>query len=92
MIFTKLLTWYQQVSRQRGYASFYDVYAPKLWGLILLADLPIPESEAILTNTLAKAWKQFDKPARAEKHFFVRLIGLACQEGLPVNNLRAILR
>jgi hypothetical protein len=79
-------------SDQRAYNSFYDTYAPKLWGIIILSDLPVPESETILVNTLAKAWKQFDQHTRSEKHFFTQLIGLAYKEGLPVDCLKAIPR
>jgi hypothetical protein len=79
-------------SDQRAYNSFYDTYAPKLWGIIILSDLPMPESETILVNTLAKAWKQFDQHTRSEKHFFTQLIGLAYKEGLPVDYLKAIPR
>lgn len=77
---------------QRAYALFYDTYAPKLWGIILLSDLLMPESETILVNTLAKAWTQFDHHTRSEKRFFTQLVGLACKEGLPVDHLKAILR
>ena len=51
-------------------------------GIIILSDLPMPESETILVNTLAKAWKQF----------FTQLIGLSYKEGLPVDCLKAIPR
>lgn len=77
---------------QQAFCSFYDRYAPKLWGLILSATLPGPESEAILINTLTKAWKQFSPTERMEKYFLTRLIGLACQEGLPIDCVKAILK
>ena len=79
-------------SDQQAFTSFYDDYAPKLWGIIVLANLPMPESEAILVNTLAKDWKQFDQRTRSEKHFFTRMIDFAHQEGLPIDHLKAILK
>ncbi len=75
---------------QRAYAAFYDTYAPSLWGIIMLANLPISQSEIILVNTLAKAWKQFDQRTRSEKHFFTRLISLAREEGLCTDCLKTI--
>jgi hypothetical protein len=74
-------------SEGQAFESFYDTYAPKLWGLILKADLPALQSESILLNTLTKAWLQRDLEAPTQPHFLTRLIGLACREGLPVKCL-----
>ena len=76
---------------QTAFAHFYDAYAPKLWGLILTANLPAQQSETILINTLMKAWQQVDQPTQSEKQLFIELIRLACQAGLPPACLRAVL-
>jgi len=77
---------------QQDFTSFYDTYAAKLWGLILTANLPPSQSEAILINTLIKAWQQFDTHTLGEKHFLTRLVSLANQEGLPIECIRSIPR
>lgn len=71
-----------------GFTLFYDQYAPKLWGLISLTSLSPSQSEAILINTLTKAWRQSDPL----KPFLSWLIGLAYQEALPNAVLGAMLR
>ncbi|GAB4014993.1 hypothetical protein GCM10028808_39080 [Spirosoma migulaei] len=77
---------------RRAYTSFYDGYAPKLWGILLLANLPNSQSEEILTRTLTKAWSQRDIHTPTEKHFLGWLLGLACREGLPIDCLQDILK
>lgn len=71
----------------RAFMSFYDAYAPKLWGLILSANLPASRSETILINTLLKAWQHPDRQTILEKRAFTWLVGLACAEGMPANTL-----
>ena len=75
-----------------AYCSFCDAYAPKLWGLILKAHLPAPQAEAILLNTLTKAWHQLDSQPIQGNQFLSRLLTLAYQEGLPPESLTVILR
>ncbi len=79
-------------ANHQTFSSFYDVYAPKLWGIVVLANLPVAESETILINTLAKAWRQFGQGILNEKHIFTHLIILAHKEGLPVDYLKAMPR
>ncbi|MVM32492.1 hypothetical protein GO755_20795 [Spirosoma sp. HMF4905] len=74
------------------YTFFCNVYAPKLWEFILSTHLPNSQAEAILINTLIKAWQQFDPHTLREKHLFSRLLRLACSEGLPTDCLKAILQ
>ena len=79
-----------RTKNQQAFASFYDAYAPKLWGIILLANLPSSQSETILVNTLLKAWQHPGRKAILEKRAFTWLLGLAYAEGLPANTLRSI--
>lgn len=77
---------------KRAFETFYNTYAHRLWGLILVAKLPASESEIILTNTLAKAWQHPDRQVRLDRHPFIWLLQLAYTEGLPANALEPILR
>lgn len=75
---------------QQIFTEFYDTYAPRLWGIILLANLPTPQSETILTNTFTKAWRQIrQKPPT--KLNVTWLLSLAYSEGLPRKAVREIL-
>ncbi|WP_020602760.1 hypothetical protein [Spirosoma spitsbergense] len=76
---------------QQDFISFYDTQAPKLWGLILLANLPLSTSEGILTNTFIKAWQDLDNTPFTKNYSFTQLIDLACKEGLPIGCLKALL-
>jgi hypothetical protein len=74
------------------FKSFYDTYAPKIWGLILLANLPMSQSEAILINTLTKGWKNFNQNRLTQGQVLIMLINLARIEGLPVECLNPIFK
>jgi len=78
-------------SHLKTFTAFYDTYAPKLWGIILRANLPTPQAEQILLNTLTKAWQQFDPHTLNDKHLLSRLLRLACEQGLPPDCLKGIL-
>ncbi|MBC3789137.1 hypothetical protein FHK02_5718 [Spirosoma sp. LMG 31448] len=71
----------------QAFMAFYDLYAPKLWGLILGANLPVPQAEAILLSTLTKAWQQFGPHILKQKYLLTQLLSIACREGLPVECL-----
>ncbi|GAB4022749.1 hypothetical protein GCM10028808_71190 [Spirosoma migulaei] len=71
----------------QGFRLFYDQYAPKLWGLIILANLSASRSEAILMSTMTKAWQYPNPPWPDKKHVLTWLIGLAYTEGLPTTGL-----
>ncbi|MBO0931682.1 hypothetical protein [Fibrella aquatilis] len=78
-------------AQQRAFAVFYAAHAPRLWGLILAANLPTPQAETILSNTLIKAWQHPDcqsSPTTSQSCNW--LLRLACKEGLPHSALRAI--
>ncbi|MBC7568915.1 MAG: hypothetical protein H7319_04165 [Spirosoma sp.] len=72
---------------RRRFAFFYDEYAPKLWGLILQADLPASVSERILLNTFGKAWPHPHRQAVEGHQMITWLLGLAYAEGLPAVTL-----
>ena len=74
------------------FSAFYDQYVPKVWGVILGADLPPQQAETILLNTLIKAWSQIDLSTMTERQVFVKLLVIACREGLPNDYLRVALR
>lgn len=76
---------------RQTFTAFYEAYAPKLWGLIVEAQLPKAQAEAILTNTLIKAWQQLDQNRLVDKQGLMQLIGLACREGLPIKYVQTIL-
>lgn len=67
------------------FTAFYQCYAPKLWGLILQAKLPPEQAEVMLINTLLKAWPLLE----GEPFPLTRLLGLAYQQGLPIDGLRS---
>ncbi len=80
-------------SSERAYEAFYERYASKLWGIILLANLPVsPHSETILINTLSKAWQQQDKDKLSGNGVLAHLVNLAYGEGLPRERIEADLR
>ncbi|GAB3559855.1 hypothetical protein [Spirosoma fluminis] len=68
-----------------NFTDFYDTYAPTLWGLILLANLPPSESEAILANTLLKAWNQVTEPDSIDNLCLSNILRIAYIEGLPIS-------
>jgi hypothetical protein len=68
---------------RRTFSLFYDRYASRLWGLLLEANLPGQQAEAILCTTLSEAWKRLERHTLSEKDFFVWLVSLACQQGMP---------
>ncbi|SFE28948.1 hypothetical protein SAMN05216167_11269 [Spirosoma endophyticum] len=70
-----------------SFTLFYDQYAPKLWSLIVLANLSTTRSEDILINTMIIAWQQPDSRWPAKKHVLTWLIGLAYTVGLPTAGL-----
>lgn len=72
--------------RQR-FAFFYDEYAPKLWGLIIRANLPASVSERILANTFSKAWPPPHRQSLSGHQLLTWLLRLAYAEGLPVVTL-----
>ncbi len=72
---------------RRRFASFYDAYAPKLWGLVLQAQLPATVSERILVNTFSKAWHHSHRQAIGRHQMLTWLLGLAYAEGLPAVTL-----
>ena len=80
------------VPDQQSFASFYDAYAPKLWGLILRADLTASQSETILINTLTKGWQELGPDRLTEKYSLSKLLNLAYREGLPTERLQTILK
>lgn len=75
---------------KQAFIQFYDTYAPKLWGLILLANLSSAQSEAILTRTLIKGWEQLGKDSLRDERVLSILISLARREGLPCECLKTI--
>ncbi|HLL95765.1 MAG TPA: hypothetical protein VK404_12355 [Spirosoma sp.] len=68
---------------QQPFSIFYETYAPKLWGIILLAKLPASQSENILINTLKKAWQKLGQQVHPVEPTFATLLTLAYSEGLP---------
>ncbi|QHV96317.1 response regulator [Spirosoma endbachense] len=78
-------------NNQQSFSDFYDTYAPRLWGIILLAKLPTAQSETILINTLKKAWQQVNQQILPVKPTFVSLLSLAYREGLPREFVKASL-
>ncbi|QKZ13822.1 hypothetical protein [Spirosoma sp. KUDC1026] len=68
-----------------NFTDFYDTYAPTLWGLILLANLPPSESETILANTLLKAWEQIQQPDSIDNYCLANILRIAYIEGLPIS-------
>ncbi|MBO0952956.1 hypothetical protein [Fibrella forsythiae] len=79
-------------SNQQLYYDFYARYAPKLWSIILLADLPSLQAEVVLANTLIKAWQQQDTYPLTSPYMLSHLIGLAYREGLPTERAQVLLR
>ena len=79
------------LKNQQTFTAFYDAYAPKVWGIILAANLPLLQSETILINTLTEAWRQLDLSILEDKYVLAILLKIACKEGLPMNVLQTIL-
>ncbi len=73
------------------YQAFYDNYSPKLWGVLVLADLPLPVTEKIFINTLMRAWQQRSEYPLTQENILSYLIGIALSEGLPVEPVQALL-
>ena len=80
------------ILNEQAFMAFYDTYAPELWGFILKANLPLPKAETILINTFHKVWQQYGPSILGENYLMTQLLKTACQEGLPVECLRAILK
>ena len=74
-----------------NFTTFYAEYAPKVWGLLVEADLPPHQAEAILINTFVRGWQTFVTGAGEGPPGLRQLLGLACEEGLPRTFLQAIL-
>ena len=74
-----------------NFTTFYSEYAPKIWGLLVEAKLPARQAEAILTNTFVRGWQASVTRAVVDTPELTRLLGLACEEGLPQGFLHAIL-
>ncbi len=73
------------------YEAFYDNYSPKLWGVLVLAGLPLPATEKIFVNTLVRAWQQRTQHPLTQQHVLSYLIGIALNEGLPVESGQSLL-
>ncbi len=78
--------------QQQAFTAFYDAYAPKLWGLIQVANLPAAQSEKILASTLINAWRHPDQHKCLEEGSICWLIGLAHAAGLPVTTLKFVFK
>ncbi|GAB3220370.1 hypothetical protein [Spirosoma arcticum] len=74
----------------QGFTSFYDQYAPKLWGFILSADLPTSASKTILVSTFIKAWQHPHRQLIGENQLLTLLLSLAYAEGLPRGTLTSV--
>ena len=72
-------------NRLQEFHIYYDTYAPKLWGILLKAGLSDTESQKILMNTLSTAWPQYNQTTTNQRSFFLQLLRLAHQEGLPLS-------
>ncbi|GAB2553571.1 hypothetical protein [Spirosoma areae] len=73
-----------------GFVLFYDQYAPKLWGLILTADLGASASKTILVRTFMKAWPHPHRQVVGEHQLLTFLLSLAYAEGLPLGTLTSV--
>ncbi|GAB3639472.1 sigma-70 family RNA polymerase sigma factor [Spirosoma arcticum] len=71
------------------FLTFYEQYTPKLWGLILSANLPASQSETILINIFVKAWQHPHRQTIGRNQMLNWLLGLAYEEGLPSDTLRS---
>lgn len=76
----------------QAFLTFYDQYAPALWGLILSAGLPASQSETILANTFLKAWQHPYRQTISERKVLTGLLRLAYGEGLPPNALKSVVK
>ncbi|XAZ82104.1 hypothetical protein A6C57_27560 (plasmid) [Fibrella sp. ES10-3-2-2] len=76
---------------QPAFEAFCQTFAPKLWGIILLANLPVVTSEDILVNTLVAAWQQRATQPLTGDYVLSGLIRLAHQQGLPYERVQALL-
>ncbi|GAB3219906.1 hypothetical protein [Spirosoma arcticum] len=74
----------------QGFTSFYDQYAPKLWGLILSADLGASASKTILVRTFMNAWHHPHRQVIGEHQLLTFLLSLAYTEGLPPGTLKSV--
>lgn len=77
---------------EQEFGVFYATYAPKLWGLMRLANLPPARSETTLVNVLVKAWQHPDRQLAIDKQPVIWLLSLAHAEGLPAIPLTAIFK
>ncbi len=80
-----------QTHGRQTFDAFYARYAPKLWGIILVADLPAAQAQTILVNTFTNAWQHPDCQHNIANHPFGWLVRLACAEGLPTDTLKSVI-
>lgn len=73
---------------RQGFILFYDQYAPKLWGLILSADLPESAAKTILVRTFVNAWQHPHRQVTGVNQLLTFLLSLAYVEGLPPGRLQ----
>lgn len=77
-------------TKQETLLYLYDLHGPKLWGLIVKANLPQRQSEAVLLNAFVNAFKQIHEQQITEKEFFTALLRSALAEGLSLTCLQPI--
>ncbi len=75
---------------EREFSVFYATYAPKLWGLMRLANLSPARSESMLVDVLVKAWQHPDRQLAVDKQPVSWLLSLAYAEGLPATTPASI--
>lgn len=73
---------------RQGFILFYDRYAPKVWGLILSADLPESVAKTILVRTFVNAWQHPHRLVIGQNQVLTFLLSLAYAEGLPPDRLQ----
>lgn len=81
-------TWQEE----QEFGVFYATYAPRLWGLMRLANLPPARTETIMVNVLVKAWQHPDRQLAIAKQPVSWLLSLAYAEGLPATPLASIFK
>ncbi len=79
-----------QTHERQAFDAFYAYYAPKLWGVILAANLPTHQSRTILMNTILTAWQHPSRHKLVDKQVLSWLTGLACAEGLPAGAVKSV--
>ncbi|NID12920.1 hypothetical protein [Fibrivirga algicola] len=76
----------------QSFNVFYERFAPKLWGIILLANLPVAHSEEILIKTMQNAWAERSQHPATDRYYLSRLISIAHAEGLPYERVQSFLK